>query len=91
MARADEIGDVGDDPLVAGLDEEVVVERLDALVDGAERVLDGAQERAKLVGGPLLGVADAVDLRQPVEQRDARWGGAHGCVAPSGGADVSVR
>jgi hypothetical protein len=62
-ARAEQVPDVGDHPVVARLDEQVVVERLDVLVDGAEDPLDERQVAPELARRTLLLVLDAVDLR----------------------------
>ena len=66
MARAEEVAQVGDDPRRARVDEQVVVERVDRLLDLVERGLDGRQVRLQRT--IELGVLDLVDRRQPVEQ-----------------------
>ena len=53
VRRAEQVRDVRDRPRVARLDEEVVVERLDVLVDGAERLLEQREQGAqRLAGSP---------------------------------------
>src|SRR5689334_19711491 len=40
MARAEQVAEVGNDPVVASLDEEIVIERFDVLVNRTERGFD---------------------------------------------------
>jgi len=73
MAGPEQIREVRDDPVVAGIDKQVVVELLDVLVERSERRFDGRQVRAQLIGRRLLGVARAINLRQALEE----WNGGH--------------
>jgi hypothetical protein len=56
---AEQIGEVGNDPVVAGVDEQVVVELTDVVVQRAEGLLHRGEVGAQLVGRRLLRVADA--------------------------------
>ena len=81
---AEEISEVWDDPVIAGIDEEIVVERLDVPMDRPEGALENAHVRLELVRRKLLRVAYAVDFRQATEKRSACVGGrAHGVEAVS--------
>src|SRR5262249_7266613 len=71
-------------------DEQVLVELGDVLVQGSEGTLDGGEEGAQLIARRLLDVARPVDLRQAIEQRDARRGHGHAPAAGSAAA-LSVR
>jgi hypothetical protein len=68
VGDAQQVGEVGDDPVVAGFDEEVVVERVDAGVDRALGLVQDVEVSLQLSRRRLLGVADAVNLGQSVEQ-----------------------
>ena len=76
VARAQQVADVGDNPVGGGLDEEIVVEGLDVGVDSIERSLEdldvGLQRalRQTLLLPDRL-IADAVDLRQSRVEGDA--------------------
>lgn len=74
VRAAEQVGQVRDDPVVAGVDEQVVVELRDVVVQRAEGLLDRGEVGAQLVRRRLLGVADTIDLGQPVEQRDRSGG-----------------
>ena len=66
-AHAEQVADVRHDPLLAGLDEPVVVEPLDVGLEDAQLLLDDRQQRAQLVAA-LVRVAVAVDRgQQPVQ------------------------
>ncbi len=75
MRRAEQIGNVGDDPVVTGIDKQVVVERFDVVPDTGQHPVHGIHIGFELPGRPLLGVTDLIDLGQSVEQALAR--GAH--------------
>ena len=90
VRRAEEIADVRDDPVLARVDEQVVIELLDVGVDGAECLFDRRQVRAQLIRRRLLGVADAIDLGEPIEERHARAGHAHS-PAEGSSAESNVR
>ena len=64
VARAQQVADVGDDPVGARFDEVVVVERLDVLVDGAEDPFDEGEVGFELAGWLTFGVSDSVDFRE---------------------------
>ncbi len=74
-ADIEEVAEVGDDPLVAGLDEPVVVEPGDVVLDQPQLVLDHGQQRPQRL--PLCRVALAVDRGEQVVEA---FGGrrAHG-------------
>src|SRR5438105_1872896 len=75
MRRSEKISDIRDHPVVTGLNEEVVIERLDVLVNRGEHVFDGREITSKLkcvdrisvikisIREPL--VPDPIDLRKP--------------------------
>ena len=66
-ADAEQVADVRHDPLLAGLDEPVVVEALDVGLEDPQLLLDDRQQRAQLLAA-LARVARAVDGgQQPVE------------------------
>src|SRR5204863_3297352 len=68
----DERADVRNDPVVARLDEQVASKLLDVVVNGAEHLLDERQIRLELAGRGGIAVANPVDLRQALVQRNAR-------------------
>src|SRR5207248_4060527 len=84
-AHRQQIADIRDDPLLAGLDEPVLVHPLDVALDGGDLRFDHADERAQ--GRAGLRVAYAVDGREQLPQA-AVPEFAHGRVsvrvAPSG-------
>ena len=92
-AVADEVADVGHRPLGAGLDEQIVVELFQALVGHGQLLGEHADElfqRAAIqpLGSGQLGVADAVDGRQQLEQ--FLRVGTHGSTSSSIGSVARV-
>ena len=61
---ADQVADVGHHPVLAGLDEPVLVELGDVVFDDVHLLGDHLQQGAQRIA--LLGVAQAVDGRQQV-------------------------
>ena len=61
---ADQVADVGRDPVGAGLDELVVVELLEIFLENTDLPVDEGEQLAERFA--LLGVANAVDRRQQV-------------------------
>ena len=59
---ADQLADIGDDPVLAGLDEPVVVELADILLDEVHLLGDDAQQGAQRVA--------LIDVAHPVNGRD---------------------
>ena len=53
MTGAEQVGDVRNDPVVAGVDEEIAVQRLNVRVHRRQRVFDDRQERLQLAGRRL--------------------------------------
>ena len=90
MARAQKIREVRHDPVVAAVDEEIVVERFDILVHRAEGFLDDGEVRLQLAGRHLFGVANAINFRQAIEKLDSFVHGSHGSVG-GGAAAVSFK
>jgi hypothetical protein len=70
VTRAEQIADVRDDPVGARVDEQVVIERVDRLLDRVERVLDRLQVRLELA--VLLDVLDLVDRGLHANKRAVR-------------------
>ena len=63
---ADQVTQIGDDPVLAGLDEPVLVEPVDIALDDVDLFGDHLQKRAERK--PQFGVALAMDNGQQVEE-----------------------
>src|SRR4051812_32220308 len=69
--RAKEIADVWNRPIVAELNEEIVIQPFDVFVNETKRVLNQAKVFLQLILGERLVVPDAIDLGKSFEQTHA--------------------
>jgi hypothetical protein len=91
-AGADQLGEVGDGPGLAGFDEEIVVKAVEIVFEDAGLLGEDRDQRAERVA--LLGVADAVDGGEQRVERggvEAGWEGGVAHVRHAGHAVISTK